>query len=461
MLRILLISLLFCAASADWGWSDDEMAVWDLVSELKTNFYSFMELDQGSSTSEVRRAYRKLSLTMHPDKNTTEGAAENFRQLAAIYEVLKNKEKRQIYDNVLSDGIPSSYAAYLYVPKPMRKMGMLEVSIIIALIFTIGHYLFMWGSYVEQRLVLEEYIPRIRKKKQKGKKKADKDSTQPDTELINQLKKPHLLDILPIAIGRGLYRFCKWVPEFVRHKREEAKLLKEEEELRKQEEKEEEEMKIQEQARREEQKVLRKQKAKEKKEKMLQYVQTSLKEEGNFYSPFENEGTLEELEQMYGSSDEENKQKTARKNEWTIEDESTLVKMMSKYPAGSSQRWHSIADDMDKPVDEVIKRAKKIKNNIGSENTISRQKIKVSNKVDPNAFDEMVTIRHDAIEQNNITDDWDSSQQKLLEMALRQFPKGTPARWECIAKCIPSKTKEDCVARYKQLAERVQQKQKR
>jgi len=42
---------------------------------------------QDAATSDIRRSYRKLSLVMHPDKNKTEGAEENFRILVAMYEV--------------------------------------------------------------------------------------------------------------------------------------------------------------------------------------------------------------------------------------------------------------------------------------------------------------------------------------------------------------------------------------
>ncbi|XP_059119624.1 dnaJ homolog subfamily C member 1 isoform X3 [Peromyscus eremicus] len=53
---------------------------------------------------------------------------------------------------------------------------------------------------------------------------------------------------------------------------------------------------------------------------------------------------------------------------------------------------------------------------------------------------------------------WTQSQQKLLELALQQYPKGASDRWDKIAKCVPSKSKEDCIARYKLLVELVQKK---
>lgn len=36
---------------------------------------------------------------------------------------------------------------------------------------------------------------------------------------------------------------------------------------------------------------------------------------------------------------------------------------------------------------------------------------------------------------------WTQNQQKLLEMALQQYPKTTPDRWTCIARCVPGMTK--------------------
>ena len=55
-------------------------------------------------------------------------------------------------------------------------------------------------------------------------------------------------------------------------------------------------------------------------------------------------------------------------------------------------------------------------------------------------------------------DNWSQSQQKALESALVQFPKGTTERWERIANKVPSKTKEQCIQRFKTLAEMVKKK---
>ena len=57
------------------------------------NFICF--LIQDASTQEIKRAYRKLSLITHPDRNKAEDAEIQFRQLVAVYETLKDEIKRE------------------------------------------------------------------------------------------------------------------------------------------------------------------------------------------------------------------------------------------------------------------------------------------------------------------------------------------------------------------------------
>ena len=53
---------------------------------------------------------------------------------------------------------------------------------------------------------------------------------------------------------------------------------------------------------------------------------------------------------------------------------------------------------------------------------------------------------------------WSQEQQKSLETALSQFPKGTNERWDRIAGKVEGKTKEQCMLRFKFLAEQVKKK---
>lgn len=90
-----LLLLLLAAAGPARGWESGDLELFDLVEEVQLNFYQFLGVQQDASSADIRKAYRKLSLTLHPDKNKEENAETQFRQLVAIYEVLKDDERRQ------------------------------------------------------------------------------------------------------------------------------------------------------------------------------------------------------------------------------------------------------------------------------------------------------------------------------------------------------------------------------
>ncbi|WP_028388236.1 DnaJ domain-containing protein [Legionella fairfieldensis] len=55
--------------------------------------------DENVSQEEIKKAYRKLALKFHPDKNKTPGAQETFQEITAAYEILGDEENRKQYDN--------------------------------------------------------------------------------------------------------------------------------------------------------------------------------------------------------------------------------------------------------------------------------------------------------------------------------------------------------------------------
>lgn len=76
------------------------------------DFYKILGIGKGASDDEIKKAYRKLALKYHPDKNKTPQAEERFKEIAEAYEVLSDKKKRDIYDQYgeegLKGGIPGS-----------------------------------------------------------------------------------------------------------------------------------------------------------------------------------------------------------------------------------------------------------------------------------------------------------------------------------------------------------------
>lgn len=63
------------------------------------DYYYFLGIPPNSTENEIKRAYRKLSLKYHPDKNTNDDFfEERFREVQEAYETLINAEKRKLYD---------------------------------------------------------------------------------------------------------------------------------------------------------------------------------------------------------------------------------------------------------------------------------------------------------------------------------------------------------------------------
>lgn len=65
---------------------------------LMTNHYEALGLEKNASDSEIKKAYRKLSLQYHPDRNSSEEATEKMHEINAAYETLGDGEKRKQYD---------------------------------------------------------------------------------------------------------------------------------------------------------------------------------------------------------------------------------------------------------------------------------------------------------------------------------------------------------------------------
>lgn len=63
------------------------------------DYYEILEVDKNASSAEIKKAYHKKALKLHPDKNDDkETANEEFKRVKKAYEVLSNQEKKQMYD---------------------------------------------------------------------------------------------------------------------------------------------------------------------------------------------------------------------------------------------------------------------------------------------------------------------------------------------------------------------------
>ncbi len=62
------------------------------------DYYSILGVSKSASADEIKKAYRKLALQFHPDKNKTKEADAKFKEVTKAYEVLSDAQKKQTYD---------------------------------------------------------------------------------------------------------------------------------------------------------------------------------------------------------------------------------------------------------------------------------------------------------------------------------------------------------------------------
>ncbi|KAK3928533.1 hypothetical protein KUF71_016780 [Frankliniella fusca] len=437
-----------------YAWSNDEYELFDLVEEVNKNFYELLEIPNDAGGTEIRKAFRKLSLVLHPDKNSAPDADIKFRQLVAVYDVLKDPTKRKLYDDVLVNGLPDWKSAVYYYRR-VRKMGLAEMSIILFVILTIGQYLVGWGSYLEKKFIAQDFISsKMRKQQKKGIKKGKGDVPVVE-EVLSEIPIPSIKDTLPFQIPRFLWWLVAKLPFIIAEQIQERKRYQEELRLMEEEEKAAAEAAAAEKAGR----GPRKRKG------------------GGFSAPEISGDDSHVLSQAQILAQAKREMKSQIKKPaqsgglWTDEDIDKLIKLVKKFPAGTLERWEKIADAMERSVHEVTHMAQRVKEEGYKSPNIERregegevQHLVKAKKVKTRGGklgDCEPTEAEDDYE-SKMESSWNQIQQKALEAALIKYPKGSAQdRWEKIANCVPDKTKEECMLRFKYLVDMVKKKKER
>ena len=77
----------------------------------KRDYYEVLGVNKSTPKEDLKKAYRKLAMKYHPDRNPDdEAASEKFKELSEAYEILSDDQKRQAYDQFGHDGVNPSFS---------------------------------------------------------------------------------------------------------------------------------------------------------------------------------------------------------------------------------------------------------------------------------------------------------------------------------------------------------------
>lgn len=88
---------------SDRTYTTEQATIVETVLKHGDNYYKILGVEKTCSDSEIKKAYRKLSLKVHPDKNSHPKASESFKKVARAFEVLGDPTKRSIFDQTGMD----------------------------------------------------------------------------------------------------------------------------------------------------------------------------------------------------------------------------------------------------------------------------------------------------------------------------------------------------------------------
>jgi len=190
---------------------------YDIVNDIDggKNYYDILGISPQASPSEIRKAFRQLALTLHPDKAS--GTEQAYLDVVRANEVLGDDEGRKEYDDLLHNGIPWQVN---YYGKYAHKYGAPDVDVryvllgLVSFISLVQYFSQLYKHYhfIELAKKTTRYQHQLKalQYEKKNKKSRFEDEDEVPLHIVGA-EKPKVMDLFGVTLVLFPFHFCRFI----------------------------------------------------------------------------------------------------------------------------------------------------------------------------------------------------------------------------------------------------------